>query len=227
MQCLHCGIAFSEKEAWEQFLVESTKDRSWEWSCHVAECPECEALVIHIEKTHGGESFLFSRTEEFDYLRRLVYPLSAPPRTVATGVPEHLKVDYQEAYQVLPVSPKASAALSRRVLQSILADQGYLGRDLSKQIDGVLNEAQSGKALPPGIRSTVDAIRNFGNFSAHPITDVTSLQIIDVEPEEAEWCLQIVERLFIHYYVRPAEDQKMLEDLNEKLSLAGKPAAKS
>ena len=226
MQCPHCDIAFSEKEAWGHFLVQSTNDRSWEWSCHVVECPECEELVIHIERTHQGD-FIPGAQKVPEYRRRLVYPLSAPPRSVATGVPEHLKVDYQEAYQVLPVSPKASAALSRRVLQSILADQGYVGRDLSIQIDGVLNEAQSGKTLPPGIRSTVDAIRNFGNFSAHPITDVTSLQIIDVEPEEAEWCLQIVERLFIHYYVRPAEDQKMLEDLNEKLSLAGKPAAKS
>ena len=226
MQCPHCDIAFSEKEAWEHFLVDSTSDRYWEWSCYVTECPECEELVIHVEMTHKGKSFL-TAVGDPKRRRRLVYPLSAPPRSAAMGVPEHLKADYQEAYQVLPVSPKASAALSRRVLQSILVEQGYVGRDLSKQIDAVLKDAKPENALPPGIQGTVDAIRNFGNFSAHPITDVTSLQIIDVEPEEAEWCLQIVERLFVHYYVRPAEDQRMLDDLNEKLSLAGKPAAKS
>ena len=286
MQCPHCDIAFSEKDAWQHFTVESTSVRYWEWSCYFAECPECEELVIHIERTHEGNFIPWAQSGP-EYPRRLVYPLSAPPRSVATGVPEHLKADYQEAYQVLPVSPKASAALSRRVLQSILVEQGYVGRDLSKQIDAVsapprsvatgvpehlkadyqeayqvlpvspkasaalsrrvlqsilveqgyvgrdlskqidavLKDAKTENALPPGIQGTVDAI--FGNFSAHPITDVTSLQIIDVEPEEAEWCLQIVERLFDHYYVRPAEDQRMLDDLNEKLSLAGKPAAKS
>ena len=207
MQCPHCDIAFSEKDAWEHFPVKPTNDRYWEWSCYVTECPECEELVIHIEMTHEGASFSFVR-DDAKYRRHIVYPLSAPPKSVAMGVPEHLKVDYQEAYQVLPVSPKASAALSRRVLQAILVEQGYVGTNLSKQIDTVLKDAKPEKALPPGIRTTVDAIRNFGNFSAHPVTDVTSLQIIDVEPEEAEWCLQIVERLFVHYYVRPAEDQK-------------------
>ena len=34
--------------------------------------------------------------------------------------------------------------------------------------------------LPQHIQETVDAIRNFGNFSAHPINDKTSLQVIDL-----------------------------------------------
>ena len=226
MRCPHCDIAFSEKDAWERFEISPTSERYWEWSCYVAECPECEEPIIHIQKTHDGvEMSLAHRFPEMQ--RRLVYPLSAPPRPVATGVPESLKADYQEAFKVLPLSPKASAALSRRVLQSILVEQAYHGRDLSKQIDAMLNDTVSEKALPPGIRQTVDAIRNFGNFSAHPITDETTLQIIDVEPEEAEWCLQIVERLFEHFYVRPAEDAKKLDELNEKLALAGKPPAKS
>ena len=226
MQCPHCDIAFSEKDAWKRFQVAPTGERHWEWSCLVAECPECEELVIHAQRTVRGAASIHEHRFP-EYQRRLVYPLSAPPRAVAMGVPEPLKADYQEAYQVLLASPKASAALSRRVLQAILVEQGYLGTNLAHQIDEVLEDTKSEKALPLGIRRTVDAIRHFGNFSAHPMTDVTSLQIIDVEPEEAEWCVKIVERLFDHYYVRPAEDQKMLDDLNEKLSLAGKPAAKS
>jgi hypothetical protein len=33
-------------------------------------------------------------------------------------------------------------------------------------------------------------IRNFGDFLAHRITDQTTLQIIPVEPEEAEWLFE-------------------------------------
>ena len=80
------------------------------------------------------------------------------------------------------------------------------------------------KALPQGLHEIIDAIRQFGNFSAHPITDITSLQVIDVEPEEAEWCLEIIEGLFDHYYVKPAEEQEQKgrprqESLAERESL--------
>ena len=50
------------------------------------------------------------------------------------------------------------------------------------QINAVLGEQDASKSLPSALHDTVDAIRNFGNFSAHPITDATTLQIIDVEP---------------------------------------------
>ena len=158
---------------------------------------------------------------------RLVWPPVAQRTPLGIGVPESLKADYREACEVLSISPKASAALSRRVLQALLREQGYTGRDLARQIDAVLNENDPAKILPTSIKANIDAIRNFGNFSAHPITDVTSLQIIDVDPQEAEWCLEIVERLFDHYYVRPALDAKKLDDLNAKLGQANKPPAKS
>ena len=99
-------------------------------------------------------------------------------------------------------------------------------RDLAKQIDAVLNETDARKALPNDLHITVDAVPNFGNFSAHPITDQTTLQIIDVDDQEAEWCLQIVAGLFEHYYVKPAAALKKKSDLNEKLKKAGKPPSK-
>jgi hypothetical protein len=90
----------------------------------------------------------------------------------------------------------------------------------------MLNESEAAKAVPASLRETVDAVRNFGNFSAHPIDDQTTLQIIDVEPEEAEWCLQILEEMFDHFYVRPAAAAARKAALNAKLAAAGKPTAK-
>jgi Domain of unknown function (DUF4145) len=74
---------------------------------------------------------------------------------------------------------------------------------------------------------TVDAIRNFGNFSAHPVTDLTTLQIIDVEAEEAEWCLETIEEMFQHFYVRPAQAKARKAALDLKLAAAGKPPSKN
>jgi hypothetical protein len=42
-------------------------------------------------------------------------------------------------------------------------------KDLAKEIDLLLNEADPAKALPHRLRVTVSGIRHFGNFSAHPI----------------------------------------------------------
>ena len=142
-------------------------------------------------------------------------------------VPGNLKEDYIEASKVLPISPKASAALSRRILQCILDEQGYKSRNLIDQIEAALGEQGPDRILPLALREVIDAVRNFGNFSAHPVTDRTSLQIIDVEAEEAEWCLEIIRGLFEHYYVRPVANAERLLKLNQKLQKARKPPAKS
>jgi hypothetical protein len=90
----------------------------------------------------------------------------------------------------------------------------------------LLNEADRAKAIPLKLRQTIDGIRHFGNFSAHPIDDKTTLQIIDVEPEEAEWCLEIIEESFEHFYVGPAIAKAKKAALDAKLAAAGKPPSK-
>jgi hypothetical protein len=156
----------------------------------------------------------------------MVFPIGADRGPVSKEVPKHIAEDYIEAARVLPISPKASAALARRCLQAVLRDQGYKAKDLAKEIDLLLNEADPRKAIPNNLRMTIDVIRNFGNFSAHPITDLTQLQVIDVEPEEANWCLDILDEMFAHFYVRPAEADARKAALDAKLAAAGKPPSK-
>jgi hypothetical protein len=111
-------------------------------------------------------------------------------------------------------------------LQNILRANGYRAKDLAKEIDLLLSETDPRKAIPETLRVTVDAIRNFGNFSAHPITDVTTQQIIDVEDHEAEFCLEVLEEAFQHFYVRPAQAAARKQALDAKLTQAGKPPSK-
>ncbi len=226
MKCPHCAVSIHP--AWNSGDVVHVGDPIDQVKCGWEEmnCPNCRETIIRFgwyylewDPDLGGWTFVCN-----DYMS--VHPRSSRREPLGAGVPTEFQSDYQEACDVLSISAKASAALSRRVLQSILNQQGYAGRDLATQIDNLLNETDSNKALPASVKRTVDAIRNFGNFSAHPINDATTLQIIDVDPEEAEWCLEIVEGLFDHYYVRPAADDIRLAGLNAKLSQAGKPSAK-
>lgn len=190
------------------------------WRTRMMTCPECRKDILSIGRAPGIG--LDKSPTEWSQ----VYPQGSSRGPVSLDVPKPIATDYNEAAIVLAYSPKASAALSRRCLQAILRQAGYAQKDLAVQIDAVLNETDARKALPTGVHTMLDAIRNFGNFSAHPITDQTTSQIIDVEDHEAEYCLDILDALFDHYYVRPEEAKRRRAALDAKLSAAGKPPSK-
>jgi hypothetical protein len=217
MNCPHCGIAFHDE--WTKQPLRSFVKADGTvgiWSTQTTLCPACKKLTIEIEE-HNGER----RLQTF-----WVYPTNIFRKPTPQEVPTDIKNDYEEACKVLPISEKASAALSRRCLQAILRGKGYAQKDLANQIDALLNETVPAKVIPSALRETVDAIRNFGNFSAHPVTDQTTLQVIEVEPGEAEWCLDILEDMFDHYYVKPEQAKARKAALDAKLSAAGKPPSK-
>jgi Domain of unknown function (DUF4145) len=191
------------------------------WMVGIMQCPECSKEILRMGKLRIENDELIVANY------RLVYPAGSNRALIANEVPPDIAADYAEAALVLPLSPKASAALSRRCLQSVLRAAGYSQRDLSEQIDAALAESDARKALPPGIHMIVDAMRNFGNFAAHGITDQTTLQIIDVEPAEAEYCLDVLDAVFDHYYVKPAQATALRHSLNAKLAAARKPPVKS
>jgi hypothetical protein len=153
----------------------------------------------------------------------LVYPRGISRAPLSSDVPSALTNDYKEACLVLGDSAKASAALSRRCLQLILREAAKVKpSDLSKEIDEVLGA----KSLPTHLAEAVDAVRNIGNFAAHPIKSKNTGEIVDVEPGEAEWLLDVLEGLFDFYFVAPAVLQKKKDELNKKLADAGKPPMK-
>jgi len=138
-------------------------------------------------------------------------------------VPKDLAEDYTESCLVLPDSPKASAALSRRCLQALLRKAAAVKQgNLSNEIEEVLT---SGK-LPAHIAESLDAVRNIGNFAAHPNKSQTTGEIVTVAAGEAEWNLDILESLFDFYYVQPALTKKRKDALNKKLKDSGKPPIK-
>lgn len=212
MICPHCGVSFFDD--WKSYGFRYGENNNIGFSYRTDMCPSCKKWII--QHTDGGE-------KNWKYL----VPASSGRPPIPESVPADIANDYTEACVVLPYSAKAAAALARRCLQNLLVKQGYQGGDLAKQIDVVLAETDPSRRLPTSVLDVIDAVRGFGNYSAHPITDKTTLQIIDVEPSEAEWCIEILESLFDYYYKMPEILAKKKAMLNEKLLAAGKPAAKS
>lgn len=215
--CPHCGIRVNFKEAESAIGSTNYGDQAWmvasgdnEYvSAGSSVCPSCNRPIVWFQ-IGEGEKVL---TE------RLGHPIHGS-RVVPSEVPRDIAKDYEEAAVVLSFSEKASAALSRRCLQNILHQQGIKDRTLSIEIDNAL------PLLPSHISENLDAIRTVGNFAAHPIKDTHTGLIVEVEPGEAEWNLEVLEMLFDHYYVKPEVAQKKRDELNKKLAAAGKPPLK-
>ena len=151
--------------------------------------------------------------------KNMLYPKQTNRAFDLTDVPKDIAEDYQEACLVISDSPKASAALSRRCLQSILRNEGFSDKSLFKEIQNAIDSNK----LPSHISDSLDAVRNIGNFAAHPLKDTSTGEILPVEAGEAEWNLETLEALFDFFYVQPAKTQRRKDALNEKLKSVGKP----
>jgi hypothetical protein len=207
MKCPHCLESFHEEWEW----LGSEEDCDGSWGVWYTKCPDCDRVVMRLDHHREGEKVGES----------LIRPKATARASLPPDVPEAFAGDYREACLVLADSPKASAALSRRCLQNLLREQFKVKpSNLSDEIDEVLPE------LPSHLAGAVDGIRNLGNFAAHPMKSSNSGEILDVEPGEAEWCLDVLESLFDFCFVQPAVLAKKRQAVNQKLKEAGKPPMK-
>ena len=165
---------------------------------------------------------LDSITIDFPNSSSVLYPPSRD-KTLPVEVPEEYRADFEEARTVLDISPKASAALSRRLMQKIFREQlGIKKRDLSQEIHHFVDSSQA----PAYLTGAVDAVRQIGNFASHPLKFTNTGEIVDVEDGEADWTLQVVETLLDFAFVQPARLAQRRESLEKKLLSLGKPPLK-
>jgi hypothetical protein len=148
----------------------------------------------------------------------LLYPKFAQKQLPAS-VPQPFAQDFKEAHAIAAISPKASAAMSRRLLQNLIREQeGIIKPTLAQEIAELLGR----KKLPDYLAADLDAVRQVGNFGAHPIKDTNTGQIVGVEPGEADWTLEVTEELISFYFERQPRSTARRDALNQKLKAAGK-----
>lgn len=218
MKCPHCSVSISNKIQ----KVNLGQDIDGDWNVIVRYCYECERYIFHLEcsKVIGSGVASLPAFYQDDYLVR---PKSVSRAPIPKEVPNECSQDYLEACLILSDSPKASAALSRRCLQTILREKTTVKKgDLSDEIQQVID----GGSLPSYIKESIDAVRNIGNFAAHPTKSKSTGAILPVELGEAEWNLDVIELLFDFYFVQPERIKLRRDDLNKKLNDAGKPNMK-
>lgn len=78
-------------------------------------------------------------------------------------MPDDVKEIYIEAGEVLNISPRASAALSRLAIEKLVDHLNAQGKDLNTQIGNLVS-----KGMPIEIQQMLDSVRVIGNNAVHP-----------------------------------------------------------
>ena len=71
------------------------------------------------------------------------------------------------------------------------------------------------------VRENLHHLREIADFSAHTQTDEQQ-ERLEVEPEEAEFTLNVVERRIDYFIVAPEKDRKLREGMDAKIEKAGR-----
>lgn len=177
------------------------------------ECPnpECHAQSFSVKVNRGSRNRsagrLDSRSDQPVGIGKFTF-LPTTPQPLSSHIPAGVLSDYNEAYLISQLSPKASATLARRALQGMVRDFFQVAgkRTLHAELEAIKPHCD------PALYEAMMAVKSVGNIGAHPEQDVSL--IVDVEPGEAETLLQLIHLLDREWYVARADRLERIAKMN-------------
>lgn len=161
----------------------------------IFKCPHCHEYSINVQGT--GPKVITDIVH--------VKPISLA-KQFPDYIPKAIRQDYEEAYSIVNLSPKASATLSRRCLQGMIRDFWEIKPStLFKEIDQLEHK------IPVMQWKVLDGIRKVGNIGAHMEKNINV--IVDIDPGEAEKLLKVIEKLMNDWYVERHETELLYGDI--------------
>ena len=180
---------------------------------------ECDELMVRISERalrfHGGAPL---QSEE----KWLARPRGGATRPVDPIVAAHYRRDFDEAASILDRSPRMSAVLSRRILADLLEEYAQKAQyNLADRIDSFNEDTTH----PRRLRENLHYLREIADLSAHTKKN-DQAAIVEVETAEAEWTLEVVERLLDYFIVSAAKDKAVRDEVDQKLKDTGRKPIK-
>lgn len=160
-------------------------------------CPHCQKVSIIVD----------GKSDNLKHIHIPIYPNSLA-KQFPDYIPKAIRDDYEEAYSIVNLSPKASATLSRRCLQGMIRDFWDIKQNnLAKAINELQNK------VSPSQWKAIDAVRSIGNIGAHMEKDINT--IIEVEAGESEQLLKLIELLIDKWYISRHDEEQLLSDITD------------
>ncbi len=152
--CPHCGVVSTQ--TWSQEIycmyVETKANGNREktsfqlYKTSVAKCGNCENFSLWTNE-------------------KMVYPLTGNVEMANPDLPDEIKNDYNEAKDIVNISPRGAAALLRLAVQKLCIHLGEKGKNINEDIESLVK-----KGLPQTMQQALDSVRVIGNNAVHPGT---------------------------------------------------------
>lgn len=146
---------------------------------HAAICSHCRKLSYWLESSSSPES----KTG----FGKMIYPSIKSTPLAHPDMPPEIRVDYDEARNIMQDSPRGSAALLRLCVQKLCKYLGEPGKNINDDIKSLVK-----KGLPIEIQQALDIVRVIGNNAVHP-GELSSQDVQQVSATLFELINQIVE----------------------------------
>ena len=219
MICPHCQVSVPSGKWTNKEII---KDNVYDYSVVYFHCVECQKVSIKFVGRAIGFRYVstmgvgtsLSHKYPPEYFEEFILPKTTPRNPIHKDVEEIFRVDYDRGVKLLTIDPMASAAYSRRLLQH------YIQKKHKIKAQGLKNELKKLKKLnyyPADLIELFSNIKHYGDFAAHAKTDQITGEIIDIDPDEAEWLLVILEEMFEYDYARKSRIKESQRKLQDKL----------
>lgn len=148
---------------------------------------------------------------------QIVYPSTKVEILPNQDLPPHIKRLFEEAREIVGLSPKGAAALLRLSIQHLCKKLGASGKDIDQNIGSLVS-----KGLNPIVQKALDVVRVVGNEAVHPgkidLDDNrdTALQLFNLVNLIADQMITHPKQVKELYGNLPADKLKGIEQRNKK-----------
>ena len=113
-------------------------------NCNISRCYNCKELTIWVHD-------------------QIVYPSTKIDIKPNSDLPDHIRKLFDEAREIVDLSPKGAAAILRLCIQHLCKELGESGKKIDNDIASLVS-----KGLNPIVQKALDVVRVIGNEAVHP-----------------------------------------------------------
>lgn len=137
---------------------------------------------------------------------KMVFPLTGNVEQANPDLPQEVLADYNEAKNIVNISPKGAAALLRLALQKLCGHIGEKGENINDDIANLVK-----RGLPVQLQQALDSVRVIGNHAVHP----GQIDLND-KPETAFALFSFVNIICDYFITQPKKIAEVFGNLPDK-----------